>query len=213
MDLSAEVRGMRAKMSEWGISHTFLAARLGVSRQYVWQVLNTPDRLSASKARLIDETIDLIIEREMHLRTLGDRLRAARRSAGFTLKEVARNIGYSWVVIERWERNAALPSLQVLLRLCGAYGVSFEIVGDARRSGRQAHHWQRNAYLVPVEIQDDLPGARPSQRRPRQVMVIRISAGDLAGMEGRRRIATGLPVIARRPKAGARGAAGAEAIL
>ena len=180
--MSAAVHSMRAKMAEWGINHTFLARCLGVSRQYVWQVFNAPSSISAERAREIDQAIDLIIERQMHLRTLGDRLRAARRSAGMTLKEVAKRIGYSWVVIERWETNVALPSLEVLLRLCGVYGVSFEIVGGERRLAPQAHHWQRNTYLVPVESPDELPGARPSQRRPRQAMVIRISAGDLSGV-------------------------------
>jgi len=184
-DIAAVVGGMRAKMAEWGISPVFLARNLGVSRQYVWQVFNTPSSVSAEKARAIGEAIDLIIERQEHLRTLGDRLRAARRSAGMTLKEVAKTIGYSWVVIERWETNAALPSLQVLPRLCGVYGISFEIAGGGRRPVPQAHHWQRNTYLVPVELPDELPEARPSQRRPRQSMVIRISAGDLAGVNGR----------------------------
>ncbi|HTO93682.1 MAG TPA: helix-turn-helix transcriptional regulator [Bacteroidota bacterium] len=184
-DVAAAVHGMRTKMAQWGISHTFLARCLGVSRQYVWQVFNAPSSLSAERAQAIEEALDLIIDRQMHLRTLGDRLRAARRSAGMTLKEVAKTIGYSWVVIERWETNVALPSLQVLLRLCGVYGVSFEIVGADQRHGRQTHHRPRNTYLVPVEFQDELPGARPSQRRPRQAMVIRISAGDLAGVVGK----------------------------
>jgi len=93
-DVAAAVRGMRAKMAQWGISHTFLARCLGVSRQYVWQVFNTPSSLSADRAQAIEEALDLIIDRQMHLRTLGDRLRAARRSAGMTLKEVAKTIGY-----------------------------------------------------------------------------------------------------------------------
>ena len=184
-DVAAVVGGMRLKMAQWGISHTFLARCLGVSRQYVWQVFNAPSSLSAGRAQAIAEALDLIIDRQMHLRTLGDRLRAARRSAGMTLKEVAKTIGYSWVVIERWETNVALPSLSVLLRLCGVYGVSFEIGGADQRYGQQAHHRQRNTYLVPAEIEDELPEARPSQRRPRQAMVIRISAGDLAGINGK----------------------------
>jgi len=197
-DVPAAVQRIRGKMTEWGISHTFLAGCLGVSRQYVWQVLNATSTLSVPKARLIEEAIDLIIDRQMHLRTLGDRLRAARRSAGMTLKEVAGSLGYSWVVIERWETNATLPSLQVLLRLCSVYGVSFEIVSGDRRPAHPARHWQQNAYLVPLEAPGELPGARPSQRRPRQAMVIRISAGDLADVKGgRARRAAGSAADAR----------------
>jgi transcriptional regulator with XRE-family HTH domain len=166
-------------MDEWGISLTFLAGRLGVSRQYVWQVLNNPAALSPAKAVVIEEAVDTIIEHQMHLRTLGDRLRAARRAAGLTLKEVASQIGYSWVVIQRWEKNVCLPGLEVLLRLCGVYGISFEIARPARTPHALSRFRQNSAYLVPVSGADDLPRGRPSQMRPLQRMVIRISERDL----------------------------------
>lgn len=182
---AAVVGSICAKMEEWGMSHTFLARRLGVSRQYVWQVLNQPEALSEEKARVIEETVDTIIARQMHLQTLGDRLRAARRAAGLTLKQVASEIGYSWVVIQRWEKNVALPGLEVLLRLCGVYGISFEIVRPAGTRHGGLRRWQNAAYLVPVQEGDGLPWARPSQRRPLQRMVIRISEGDIAAIRER----------------------------
>lgn len=178
-EVVAAVESISGKMGQWGVSHSFLAGRLGVSRQYVWQVLNQPAALSTAKARTIEEAVDLIIERQMHLRTLGDRLRAARRAAGFTLKEVASEIGYSWVVIQRWEKNVSLPGIEILLRLCGVYGISFEIVHPAGRRENASRHRNSRAYLVPVVEGDDLPPARPSQRRPLQRMVIRISESDI----------------------------------
>ena len=175
----AAVESISGKMDEWGVSHTFLAGQLGVSRQYVWQVLNQPTALSPVKARLIEEVVDLIIERQMHLRTLGDRLRAARRAAGLTLKDVASKIGYSWVVIQRWEKNVCLPGIEVLLRLCSVYGVSFEIIRSQMPRQKAPTHRQNGTYLVPVLESEVLPRARPSQMRPLQRMVIRISEGDI----------------------------------
>jgi transcriptional regulator with XRE-family HTH domain len=181
----AAVQSISGKMEEWGLSHTFLAGQLGVSRQYVWQVLNQPTPLSPAKARMIEEVVDQIIARQMHLRTLGDRLRAARRAAGLTLKQVASEIGYSWVVIQRWEKNVCLPGLEVLLRLCGVYGISFEIARAVRPRQKASWRWQNSAYLVPVLESEGLPRARPSQLRPLQRMVIRISAGDLLSLKRR----------------------------
>jgi transcriptional regulator with XRE-family HTH domain len=184
-DVVAAVARITGKMEEWGVSHTFLAGQLGVSRQYVWQVLNQPSALSAEKSRIVEEVVDLIIARQMHLKTLGDRLRAARRAAGLTLKQVAAKIGYSWVVIQRWEKNVCLPGLEVLLGLCDVYGISFEIVRPAKPRQRISGEWQNRAYLVPVRESDGLPWARPSQRRPLQRMVIRISEGDIASRKGK----------------------------
>ena len=184
--VAAAVERITRRMEEWGVSHTFLAGQLGVSRQYVWQVLNQPSALSEEKAEMIGEVVDLIIGKQMHLKTLGDRLRAARRAAGLTLKEVAAKIGYSWVVIQRWEKNACLPGLEVLLGLCDVYGISFEIVRPAKPRQHVAGQWQDRAYLVPVRDTDGLPWARPSQRRPLQRMVIRISEGDIASRKGKR---------------------------
>ncbi len=181
----AAVASITGKMEEWGVSHTFLAGKLGVSRQYVWQVLNQPSALSQDKARVMEEVVDMIIGRQMHLRTLGDRLRAARRAAGLTLKEVAAKIGYSWVVIQRWEKNVCLPGLEVLLRLCGVYGISFEIERPDGAGRKASRRWQHGAYLVPVQETDGLPRERPSQRRPLQRMVIRISAGDISLLKRR----------------------------
>jgi transcriptional regulator with XRE-family HTH domain len=184
-EVVAAVERITGKMDEWGVSHTFLAGQLGVSRQYVWQVLNQPSALSLEKSRTIEEVVDLIIARQMHLKTLGDRLRAARRAAGLTLKQVAATIGYSWVVIQRWEKNVCLPGLEVLLGLCDVYGISFEIVRPANPRQRVSGQRHDRAYLVPVRESEALPWARPSQRRPLQRMVIRISEGDIASRKGK----------------------------
>ncbi|HMK38692.1 MAG TPA: hypothetical protein VK569_05075, partial [Bacteroidota bacterium] len=76
------------KMKPWGITLSYLAQNLGVSRQYAWQIIHYKTILSRAKALEIEKAVDRIIEERAHVRTFGDRLRAARISAGYTLKEV-----------------------------------------------------------------------------------------------------------------------------
>ena len=112
-----------AKMKHWGITVTYLSTQLGVSRQYAWQVLYYRTLVSRAKATFVEAAIDSIIERQSHVQSFGDRLRAARTSKGLTLKEVADRIGYSWVGVERWEKNVCLPKHGVLWHLRALYEV------------------------------------------------------------------------------------------
>ncbi len=112
-----------ARMRQWGITVTYLASQLGVSRQYAWQVMYYRTMISRKKALQVQSTVDSIIERQSHVKTFGDRLRAARISQGLTLKQVADRIGYSWVGVERWEKNICLPKPGVLFHLRTLYGV------------------------------------------------------------------------------------------
>jgi len=117
------IKGTLTKMRGWGITVTYLATQLGVSRQYVWQVVYYRTMVSRQKACEVEATVDSIIALQKHLQTYGDRLRAARISAGLTLKQVAEKIGYSWVGVERWEKNVCLPKPGVLWHLRSLYGV------------------------------------------------------------------------------------------
>jgi hypothetical protein len=111
------------KMRNWGITVTYLSMQLGVSRQYIWQVVYYRTMVSRQKAEQVEAAVDSIIATQKHLQTYGDRLRAARVSAGLTLKQVAEKIGYSWVGVERWEKNVCLPKPGVLWHLRTLYGV------------------------------------------------------------------------------------------
>lgn len=124
------VQRIREKMRPWGITVSFLASQLGVSRQYAWQIVNYRTFLSLEKAVEIEHEVESIITKKSHIRTFGDRLRAARKSAGLTLKEVASLIGYSWVGVQRWERNQCLPKPGVLWHLLNLYGVAGQNGGD-----------------------------------------------------------------------------------
>lgn len=122
------IERIRSKMGQWGITLTFLAGELDVSRQYVWQVVHNRIPLSVSRAAAIEQVVDTIINRQSHLGSFGARLRAARLAAGLTLKQVASMIGYSWVGVERWEKDVCVPKPGVLWHLFSLYGVNRELL-------------------------------------------------------------------------------------
>lgn len=137
-----------SKMKQWGITVTYLASQLGVSRQYAWQVMYHRTMVSRSKAIQVEATVDAIIAHQSHVQSFGDRLRAARISKGLTLREVADRIGYSWVGVERWEKNVCLPKPGVLWHLQNLYGVDKD--------------W------MPQGISLNIPGAPPATQWERQ---------------------------------------------
>jgi transcriptional regulator with XRE-family HTH domain len=116
-------QGIRSRMRPWGLTITDIAMEMGVSRQYVWQILYDKTPISERKASEVSALVDLLIKRVKSRSTLGDRLRRARIGADLTLKEVASQIGYSWVAIERWEKNQCLPKPGVLFHLQHVYNV------------------------------------------------------------------------------------------
>jgi transcriptional regulator with XRE-family HTH domain len=142
---------IRRKMKRWGITVSYLARQTGVSRQYAWQVVHQRTFVSIERAKELDRSVEAIIRGREHLATFGDRLRAARVAAGFTLKQVAAYIGYSWVGVERWERDVCLPKPGVLWHLLSLYGVSansYEMVkvspSPPSPRGQSGHHGSRS---------------------------------------------------------------------
>jgi len=139
------VRRIEQKMRYGGITATYLASHLVVSRQYVWQILHRRAHISDGRARAIEEAVDGILAERKHLRTFGDRLRAARIAAGLTLKQAARHIGYTWVGVERWEKDRCRPRPQALRELCTLY-----CGGNARSTAsRQSTH-------LPVDLRGEV---------------------------------------------------------
>ncbi len=136
----------RRKMKRWGITVSRLAREMGVSRQYAWQIVNQRTVVSEARAREFERSVEAIIRGRENLATFGDRLRAARVAAGLTLKQVAAMIGYSWVGVERWERNVCLPKPGVLWHLLSLYGVSeggYEMASVSRPRGNSGHRASR----------------------------------------------------------------------
>jgi len=114
---------IRTQMRPWGVTITDIAMEMGVSRQYIWQILYGKTPVSERKALEVASFVERLIDRCKSASSLGDRLRRARIASGFTLKQVATLIGYSWVAVERWEKGVCLPKPGVLWHLRHVYGV------------------------------------------------------------------------------------------
>lgn len=120
----ARIGNIRKAMRNWGMSLTRVGLGLGVSRQYVWVILHGRTCVSPNKLEEIERLVQTWIETRREASTVGQRMRAARQHRSMTLKEAAELIGYSWVAVERWEKDVCLPKPGVLWHLRHVYGVS-----------------------------------------------------------------------------------------
>ena len=174
-EVEAILGRVRQKMKAWGITISYLSRQVGVSRQYGWQMVHHRTLVSPYRAAELDRTVDALIQARNHLGTFGQRLRAARIAAGFTLKEVAGLIGYSWVGVERWERDVCLPKPGVLWHLLSLYGMgqeSFAVhrFGDMNRTEHTVagHGGVRLPYGAREELALSLRGLGASPLAARQ---------------------------------------------
>ncbi len=121
--LTVRITAIRQAMRQSDMTTTQVAMRLGVSRQYVWAILQERSFVSDAKLDEIERLVHEWTTRRKEGLTAGQRLRAARLYAGLTLKEAADLIGYSWVAVERWEKDHCLPKPGVLWHLRHVYCV------------------------------------------------------------------------------------------
>lgn len=150
-DVEEITRRVRGKMRQWGVTVAFLATQLGVSRQYAWQLAYYKTPISSEKALSIERAVDTVIAQRKHIRSFGDQLRAARIASGLTLKQVAEKIGYSWVGVERWEKDICRPKPGVLWHLFTVYG--------------QTLHSMSPGMLQPAaDVESQLSLPQPAQR-------------------------------------------------
>jgi transcriptional regulator with XRE-family HTH domain len=158
-EVEATLWRVRRKMKAWGITVSYLSRHLGVSRQYGWQVVNHRTIVSPERATRLDRDLDSLIEARRTERTFGQRLRAVRLAAGLTLKDVADRIGYSWVGVERWEKDVCLPKPGVLWHLLSLYGVEPSSFMGAQPQVRIAGNYQRGGHgsaRLPHGAREDL---------------------------------------------------------
>lgn len=59
---------------------------------------------------------------------LGQNLRAARRAAGITQKELAERLEVYQKDISRWENNELTPNALTFARICRALGASADVI-------------------------------------------------------------------------------------
>lgn len=94
--------------------------------------------------------------------SFGDRLARLRNAAGYSLRELAQEVGVSHIMLVHYEKHEGYPSAQLLPRLAKALGVSADqLLGikAVKENGRSKDNrlWRRFAQV------EKLP---PSQRRP-----------------------------------------------
>jgi hypothetical protein len=127
----------RRHLRAWGITYAMIADELSVSRQYIWQIVHRTVPVSPRMQAFVQETIaGLILEQQRSL-TPGKRMRAARVISGLTLKQAAALAGYTWVAVQRWEKDICVPKPGVLWHLRMIYGVGEDWTPgslDTRRS-------------------------------------------------------------------------------
>jgi len=117
------------------LNHAYVSARINLAVLYNRIGKYDESIKEFEKVLEIEAAVDQIIEGRAHVRTFGDRLRAARIAAGMTLKEAAAQIGYTWVGVERWEKNLCLPKPGVLWHLCSVYCVGEDWFKDVVPAG------------------------------------------------------------------------------
>jgi hypothetical protein len=113
----------RRRLRAWGVTYAMIAEELAVSRQYVWQVLHRTIPVSTRMDAVVRGTAEALIVRQQSCWTIGRKMRSARIVAGLTLKQAAAHAGYSWVAVQRWEKDICLPKPGVLWHLRMIYGV------------------------------------------------------------------------------------------
>jgi transcriptional regulator with XRE-family HTH domain len=172
-EVQSVVERIRRNLRRWGIGVSRLARQLRVTRQYAWQIVHYRTQLSLDRAIEIEREVNAMIAARGHLKTFGDRLRAARLSAGLTLKEVAGMIGYTWVGVERWEKNICRPKPGVLWHLCSVYEIPIGAVespsgSGGSSSGRVPHPGIRTELAETLMSEDGILGSpRPVSRERR----------------------------------------------
>ncbi len=66
-----------------------------------------------------------------------ENIKAARKAAGVTQKELAETIGVYQKDISRWERGERLPSLEMFVKLCRALDVSADVILETGKGAKE----------------------------------------------------------------------------
>ena len=74
--------------------------------------------------------------------TIGERIKAARKKAGFTQKQLAEKVGVDYSHIGKWERNQHRPMADTIEAIVSALGISM-----AAFYGETRAYWDRSETL------------------------------------------------------------------
>ena len=82
-------------------------------------------------------------EREVAKAALGKRIEAARKARGLNRNQLAREVGSSWALVNRWEKGRTRPSVDSFLRLSQVLNVGDPVSLWVRRAGFRKRTFSR----------------------------------------------------------------------
>lgn len=112
---------IREKIRRFRIRSTDIASRLGVTKQYVWGIINGKYKVSISRLEEINSIVDEIIEMKKNANTWFEKLKVARLVKGLTAEEVSEITGYDKQSIYNWESGKSLPRIGIVRLLAKVY--------------------------------------------------------------------------------------------
>lgn len=115
---------IREKIRRFRIRSTDIASRLGVTKQYVWGIINGKYKVSISRLEEINSIVDEIIEMKKNANTWFEKLKVARLVKGLTAEEVSEITGYDKQSIYNWESGKSLPRIGIVRLLAKVYELS-----------------------------------------------------------------------------------------
>lgn len=89
--------------------------------------------------------------------SLANRIKEARKSKGYTQKDLASLLNVKPATVSGWEVGRNEPSLEMLRKISSVVGVSFEyLTGIVSKSSDNSHPLTRNQKLVAYSIDPDI---------------------------------------------------------
>ena len=93
-----------------------------------------------------------------HLPTVGERIATVRRSRGLNRNQLAREVGTTWAVVNRWEKDRTRPSIASLHRLADVLKVSMDELIGSGSAPRPMDDAELTAFLrwhAPGDLSDE----------------------------------------------------------
>lgn len=113
--------------------------------------------------------------------TLGSRLRAARKQAGLTLSDLARQFGHSIAAVQQWERDRTVPSPDKIIRFAQLTGVDLLWVMTGEKEQKRTEASERDI---------------PPQADGRSRLVPRLTMAQLTAQAQQKTFASNVTTIA-----------------
>ncbi len=113
-----------AEMARTGMNQDQLADRLGICRKtlYTWLNVKAPEYGIQRMAEIFGVEPSYLASNNP-VASVGAKIRLARRAAGLTQEELAKELGAATITVAQYERELREPKLLVLKQIADALGV------------------------------------------------------------------------------------------